>query len=745
MSSDIVADRPGACGRLAEVLRRAPAAPPQDDVRLHALLVGCERRPRYAVSGQLSRRLAFRAVRAAITALIALALVPAATASTRSELVRSDAAVRAAAARWDGQGAVPRDLSRAVLDFQRAELRLTPATIPALPPRLAAQVRDDVLARAELVRLTPPRPLSAFRPGPARPAAELEEAYRGAERRFGVPWNVLAAVNMVESAFGRLRETSVSGAHGPMQFMPATWRAYGLGGDVHDPADAILGAANYLHANDAAHDLRGALYHYNPSHAYADAVLRYARQIRSGYLAYYARHLFVRTPAGLRQLSAAKVTFKVQPRKLVLDATAYRIVLDRSTGAILDLVDKAAKAHLLGQIGCLWGATANGADTGYGGCTERMGYRWNRTTSTLTLSYAGDIGAVVTLAAQPTFVDLRATLTNGLQRPVDNVRFPADLVGRTTTVQAGYAPNYLPGIELAPAFFSRVGNAVLQYPSRLGIADFLALDIAGGHVALETVNPAPSPIAPVELGYRHWNSGGCSDKTYCLIHVFDTWIANGATWTSPTVRLRIGDPVEKSIAAYRTDNGIDAYPGLAAKVGSRLDALVRSPLIEADLWKGLHPFAQWQPELARIPTPALIHPVAFQLHGHDLSDPDFLPPDPIWGSTADLAGAVRDAHALGQLVMPYLNVSWWTVGGETTSSHPAASVAALDAAGQPLVDLYATKGYAVSPYAPFVQSVVKKTMEQWREDVPADCVFLDQIGARPWRYDFNPAERSPLA
>jgi len=90
-------------------------------------------------------------------------------------------------------------------------------------------------------------------------------------------------------------------------------------------------------------------------------------------------------------------------------------------------------------------------------------------------------------------------------------------------------------------------------------------------------------------------------------------------------------------------------------------------------------------------------------------------------------------------------VSWWTVGGETTSSQPATTVAALDSAGDPLVDLYATKGYAVSPYAPFVQSVVTKTMEQWSKDVPADCVFLDQLGARPWRYDFNPAEPSPLA
>ena len=41
-----------------------------------------------------------------------------------------------------------------------------------------------------------------------------------------------------------------------MQFMPATWRAYGLGGDVHDPRDAILGAANYLRASGAARDLR---------------------------------------------------------------------------------------------------------------------------------------------------------------------------------------------------------------------------------------------------------------------------------------------------------------------------------------------------------------------------------------------------------------------------------------------------------------------------------------------------------
>ena len=62
-----------------------------------------------------------------------------------------------------------------------------------------------------------------------------------------------------------------------MQFLPATWRAYGLGGDVHDPHDAILGAANYLHASGAPGNLRRALYAYNRSTLYVDAVLAYAR------------------------------------------------------------------------------------------------------------------------------------------------------------------------------------------------------------------------------------------------------------------------------------------------------------------------------------------------------------------------------------------------------------------------------------------------------------------------------------
>jgi membrane-bound lytic murein transglycosylase B len=203
-----------------------------------------------------------------------------------------------------------------VLRQQRILIRLAddPArarvVLAQLPPRLRRDVAGELQARRGLARLTPPRPLSAFRVGRAESAARLERWYREAERRSGVPWELLAAVNYVESDFGRVRNESVSGAQGPMQFLPSTWRAYGRG-DVHDPHQAILAAARFLRAAGAPGDLRAALYRYNPAPAYVDAILHYARRIRrdrAAYLVFYARRLIVRTPSGYRRLTARSDT-----------------------------------------------------------------------------------------------------------------------------------------------------------------------------------------------------------------------------------------------------------------------------------------------------------------------------------------------------------------------------------------------------------------------------------------------------
>lgn len=218
---------------------------------------------------------------------------------------------------WRASGAArpPLDVTLNALYQQRIVILLTAKptlsrrVLARMPAADARALKGELVVRRELRRLSAPRPLKAFRTGLAAPAAELRGYYRTAQRRFGVAWSVLAAVNFVESAFNKLRNTSTAGAQGPMQFIPATWRAYGLGGNIRDPRDAILGAANYLHASGAPRNYRRALYHYNPSRVYVDAVLHYASMIRSDPRAFYvlySRQVFVRTPRGLVRLTGPR-------------------------------------------------------------------------------------------------------------------------------------------------------------------------------------------------------------------------------------------------------------------------------------------------------------------------------------------------------------------------------------------------------------------------------------------------------
>jgi hypothetical protein len=210
------------------------------------------------------------------------------------------------------RGSPPEDVILYALDQQRIHLllsarpRFAHAVLARLPASVAAQARATIRARRKLAALATPQRRQRFRVGPPEPAGVLLRHYQEAQHRFGVSWRVLAAVNLVESAFGRMRNKSTAGAQGPMQFIPSTWAAYGMGGDIRDPHDAILGAANYLHANGAPRDYGRALYAYNRSRLYVDAVLAYADRIRSdarNFFTYYAWQVFVRTPAGVRRIT----------------------------------------------------------------------------------------------------------------------------------------------------------------------------------------------------------------------------------------------------------------------------------------------------------------------------------------------------------------------------------------------------------------------------------------------------------
>ena len=109
--------------------------------------------------------------------------------------------------------------------------------------------------------------------------------YQAAGIQYGVRWEVLAAINEIETDYGRNLNVSSAGALGWMQFMPATWAMYGVDAngdgekDPFNPVDGIFAAARYLRAAGADKDLYRAIFAYNHADWYVESVLMRARVI----------------------------------------------------------------------------------------------------------------------------------------------------------------------------------------------------------------------------------------------------------------------------------------------------------------------------------------------------------------------------------------------------------------------------------------------------------------------------------
>lgn len=111
---------------------------------------------------------------------------------------------------------------------------------------------------------------------------ELLPVWVQAGGAYGIPWQVLAAINQIESDFGRNMGPSSAGAVGWMQFMPDTWLRWGTDADGNgiadpwNPEDAIYSAARYLAAAGGRADVPRAIFAYNHAQWYVDDVLELA-------------------------------------------------------------------------------------------------------------------------------------------------------------------------------------------------------------------------------------------------------------------------------------------------------------------------------------------------------------------------------------------------------------------------------------------------------------------------------------
>ena len=162
--------------------------------------------------------------------------------------------------------------------------RVVPTLAPSLPTFLpSAQIPNDSGSIAFPAALLNRPPVVE-----TRTYAQLLDLWQRAGATYGVPWQVLASINKVESNFGRNMGPSSAGAIGWMQFMPSTWERWGVDADgdgIANPwsaEDAIAAAARYLAASGGQDDISRAVFSYNHAQWYVDEVLQLAQLFGTG-------------------------------------------------------------------------------------------------------------------------------------------------------------------------------------------------------------------------------------------------------------------------------------------------------------------------------------------------------------------------------------------------------------------------------------------------------------------------------
>jgi cell wall-associated NlpC family hydrolase len=226
-------------------------------------------------------------------------------------------------------------------------------------------------AGADTFRVEQPHRASAgggvftFTSTQATPAGEhsfaaLRPIWQAAGNAYGIPWEVLGAINKVETNFGTNLGPSSAGAVGWMQFMPSTWARWGIDAngdgraDPNSPADAIFSAARYLVGCGGQFDIARAVYCYNHASWYVNEVLGlaslYARGGGAGGIAFSADPLKAQIASARSQVSASHAQLDTaRARAERLARSERRFLHVASTARLLSSqLDAQKRAVLLG-------------------------------------------------------------------------------------------------------------------------------------------------------------------------------------------------------------------------------------------------------------------------------------------------------------------------------------------------------------------------------------------------------------
>lgn len=280
--------------------------------------------------------------------------------------------------------------------------------------------------------------------------------------------------------------------------------------------------------------------------------------------------------------------------------------------------------------------------------------------------------------------------------------------------------------------------------------------------------PGSTPCALGDKGTirTRFSFGGTPDSDMALYG-----LSNGLL--KPTARLIAQAGASGSDATSLTPVvGAGPLPPIATKMPHvLLDRLAKALFMKLDVTMNYSTIASnIYPHLKMMP-PGLIHFVGFEPHGFDRWYPDYLPPNPQYGTGCTLALAMDAAKALGHLVMPYTNPTWWDVKAPTLNNLSAHGLTLADVTCQNSSRLPQWETYQEVPVVhtgvateldhPYVFERWQHLMRQVTRanftsvasgagisicdekavQLPSDLIFEDQLGARHAYVDYNPGRR----
>ena len=405
------------------------------------------------------------------------------------------------------------------------------------------------------------------------PYSQLLGLWQQAGAQYDVPWSVLAAINKIESNFGRNMGPSSAGAIGWMQFMPATWLEWGVdanGDGVADPwnaTDAIFSAARYLAAAGASTDLARAVFAYNHADWYVNEVLQLASLYQGdGTVAFSLDRM-------QQKLDAA--------RKAVVSASSK---LTRATATLRRLQAGLAKATLLSdqlalEPGVARAAAAHDADA-VGLASARAELAQAKKAS----AAASFAPAASTLLAGPSY-------SSGYVFPVG---------GGAGVVSASHTHHDYPAVDITAPLGSPVyalANAVVerawsQPDPSCGIG--LTIDTADGqtwtYCHLAVLDPAVTQGARLSAGEEVGLVGATGDATGPHLHLqlqppdawpqqeawFQSFAGTAFTWNDEADAPAVRTPALVTAAAELPAASVPAAPAgpVFAVVPSAQDPVV---------------------------------------------------------------------------------------------------------------------------------------------------------------------------